>query len=142
MPDQQANFLNTYKELIKQTTGVIVLEPGQFDAYGLRFPIDYLNAIGTLPIMFPLEIMAKYADVVTTKLVNDNDSNFTNSILYMGILPPEDTQNINATGIGNLAYVCLHHPLPRAREIAESILETIFSNECAGIEQQRGKIIV
>ena len=115
---------------IMKTEGVngrVVLEPNEeFDENGLKFPIEYLDEIGVNVVLFPIEIMANYVDVVTKFAVDNNeksiidhltDSNFNIDTIY---------KELNATSVGNLAYAALHLKDEKVQQICENRLNQIF----------------
>lgn len=95
----------------------------KFDMYGLRYPIDHLNKIGGSIITIPLECMAEYVDVITKNAIDENDGYF---ILTQVLNSDDDSINLsklNATAIGNIAYVCLNCSDEIGRLKSEKLLE-------------------
>lgn len=110
---QKEYFLNYYKNhLLGGTFGFKWQEPNkEFDNNGLKFSVEYLNDLGLNNIFLPLEYMAEYADIVTVKAMQENSITFQKTALSSLILDNSNEINLdqlNATGIGNLAYVYLH----------------------------------
>lgn len=124
-PEDVAAYKENF-QVMKQVAGF--MEPAEdFDEYGLRFPAEYLNNIGHYVVFMPLEYMAQYADVITTQAVDEKDEEFLwNQIINEDINVEQIYDSINATAIGNLAYVCLKSHSDKAREITEKILNEIF----------------
>ena len=127
--EKKSAYINYYKNiLLTGQGGLAILEPTEkFDEYGLKFPIDYLKKISRTVIFFPLEIMANYADKTTVTAVSNNDAEFN----YYQVVDPvfnieEAWPDINATSIGNLAYIALHCTNIITQQNAEEILNKIF----------------
>ena len=110
-PQQQLQYMQYYETLCtKGLHGFKVLKPGRFfDDNGLRFPVDYLNRLGINNVFFPLEIMAEYVDAVVKGYIDDNDPGF----IYNGMQMISNKaavisfESLNATAIGNMAYIAL-----------------------------------
>lgn len=106
--------------LVEKTFG----KPNEkFDMYGLRHSIEQLNKIGGSIITIPLECMAEYVDIVTKNAIDNNDGYF---ILTQVLNTDDDSINfskLNATAIGNIAYVCLNCSDETARLKSEKTLE-------------------
>lgn len=127
--EQKDNYMNYYNNvLLTGLSGFKILEPEkEFNDFGLRFPIDYLNSVGKNIIMFPLEIMAEYCDVITKSYIDDKDESFIyEQIIDCDFNLEETYGNLNATGIGNLAYMALNCHNERAKEIANEQINSIF----------------
>ncbi len=95
----------------------------KFDVYGLRYSIDHLNKVSGSIITIPLECMAEYVDIVTKNAIDNNDGYF---ILTQVLNSDDDSINfskLNATAIGNTAYVCLNCSDETAILKSEKILE-------------------
>lgn len=95
----------------------------KFDMHGLRYQIDHLNKIGGSIITIPLECMAEYVDVITKNAIDENDGYF---ILTQILNSDDDSINfskLNATAIGNIAYVSLKCCDETARLKSEKLLE-------------------
>lgn len=92
-----------------------------FDEWGLRFPINYLNDIGGGIIVFPLEYMAEYVDVVTKTQIDDNDGGFIMNLITME--DDVDVNQYNTTAIGNLAYIALNCKNEQAKDVALKLLQ-------------------
>ncbi len=97
----------------------------KFNGYGLKFDIDYLNSIGSTPIVLPLEYMAEYSDMVTRGNIEEHDTEFINDFIDSSE-QENDLSKINATAIGNCAYVALNCSKLSARQAAMKFLEKYF----------------
>lgn len=86
----------------------LLLPFDEFDENGLKFPLDYLKTAAPAIIFLPLELMADYADGITVLAVRSRDQAFINKLMNDLENFPSDLQTINATTIGNLAYITLH----------------------------------
>ncbi len=94
-----------------------------FDSYGLRYHINHLNKVGGSIITLPLECMAEYVDAITKSYIDKDDAFF---ILTQVLNSDDDSINfskLNATAIGNVAYVCLKCNNENARIKSEKLLE-------------------
>lgn len=90
-----------------------------YDCHGLRHNIDHLNKIDLVKMISqPVEEQARYADKICVDLCKQN---FTS--IHIGV-PGKDFE-INATCIGNAAYVMLYHPQMNEREMAYKMLNDI-----------------
>lgn len=94
---------------------------GFFDSTGLRYSAEHLDKIKRAIALYPLDKQAKYADKVC--VVNIHNDRFVSG--QMEELNPDD-QNIywdlNATAIGNMAFISLHANNPKYRAKAQLIL--------------------
>lgn len=127
---QRKNYMEGYNGMLigSGNPQAFMMRPDErFDDNGLRFSVDYLSSIGKAVIMLPLELMAEYVDLVTKTKIDDNDEEF---IYHQVIDPVFDIETmyegLNASSIGNMAYVCLHCKSSRAKQVAEDILNKIF----------------
>lgn len=130
MPEEKkAAYLKYYNEvMLTGLGGIEILKPEKdFDENGLRFPIEYLNKMSQNIIMFPLEIMAEYVDVRTKNYVDTKDDSFIFHAVIDSDLNIEETyDSINATAIGNMAYIAMFSHDEKARSITEDWLNKIF----------------
>lgn len=79
----------------------------EFDENNLRFDIAYLNGIGGAICMLPLEFIADYVDGVCKSSVDDNDGLMEEDVISTD-LTTEQLKEVNATALGNAAYIILH----------------------------------
>ncbi len=77
---------------------------GQFDHFGLKYPVSHLCAIADQIPFWPIEKQAKYADTICVRMVNENSEVLKSMITYH----TEDFSYWNTTTVGNLAYVVKH----------------------------------
>ncbi len=94
---------------------------GMFDSGGLRFHVNHLSNVVRDAHTFSDEHLAKYVDVVTHRLVNNN-------IDWIEVHFPEkinvsDLVQYNMTALGNLAYIKLYSYNNENREKAGNLLE-------------------
>lgn len=95
----------------------------EFDSNGLRYPVKYLGKLGGSICSLPLEYMAEFVDVVTKNYVDGHDEIF--ALQFCGIpFSASDFPSMNATALGNAAYVALHSHSLEAKNKAVSVLET------------------
>lgn len=126
---EKEKYFKYYNEvLLTGASGFKVLEPTKdFDENGLKFPINYLHQLGINNVFFPLEIMAEYADIVTTTSINKDDKYFIfDQIINYEFNIESVYPLLNATSIGNMAYVALNCKSQAARQICEDQLNQIF----------------
>ncbi len=127
--EQKEQYLTYFKDvLLTGAGGFKVLEPTEnFDDNGLRFPVTYLSKVDKQIIFFPLEYIADYADIITKSAIDEDDAEFIfNNIINRDIDVDKDYDNLNATAIGNLAYVALNTKNKDAQKISEDILDKVY----------------
>ena len=99
----------------------------EYNDFGIRYPIEFLNSVGISIIFLPLEMMAEFVDAVTKTHVDENNPAYENQVTneikgYAG-----NFENIikhsNATSIGNLAYILLNSKNEELKSLANEILE-------------------
>lgn len=126
---QREDYLKYYNDvMLSGITGFKVLEPAkEYDDFGLRFPIDYLNSFGKNVVFLPLEIMAEYVDIITRSAIDNNEADFIyHQIHDLDFDVDKMYDNLNATAIGNMAYIALNCQDGKAKEICEKQLNAIF----------------
>lgn len=126
---QKEDYMKYYEDvMISGVAGFKMLKPAdKFDENGLRFPIKYLNEFGKNIIFLVLELIAEYADVITTCSIDENDKGFIyHQIIDLDFDIEKMYDNLNATSIGNIAYICLNCKDEKVKLIAEKILNEIF----------------
>jgi hypothetical protein len=119
-------------------------EPGEtFHDNGLRFPLEWLRELGLSLVLLPLEWQARYVDEVTYfatssvqpergLLMADQAAEFCQSQLQDADTAAVD--QMNATSIGNLAFMALYAGNAEHRVKALAILNRI---EAVVVEQAR-----
>lgn len=97
---------NEFEAFYKQMCdGGVFLRPSkEFDGFGSRFPIDYLNKIGLSIIFLPVEIMAEYVDKTTKQYIDENSQGFIQGVIDSLTLDNECYEDLNTTSVGNVAY--------------------------------------
>lgn len=109
-----------FSEILSQLKHDVRKHLPYFDSNGLKHNIDHINSIRVEEfIHLPLEDQAKYSDIMAHQFCKSGQEAFSNEGSEI------DYANINVTGIGNAAYVCLNHPLMSEREKAHGILNKI-----------------
>ena len=96
-----------------------------FNDFGLKYSSDFLNKVGILVVMFPIEIMQNYVDIIVKNIV-DNDPEKLKEFL-----PSEEKVNlyeINATSIGNLAYIILNANNKKIKNRCKVLLDRIYKD--------------
>lgn len=126
---EKSEYLKYYEDvLLTGVAGFKMFKPNeQFDEYGLRFNIDYLNSVGKNVVFLPLEFMSEYVDVVTKSAIDANDKEFIfHQIHDLDFDVEQMYESLNATAIGNLAYACLNSQDEKVKELCEKQLSAIF----------------
>ncbi len=94
---------------------------GGFDSNGLRHSVKHLCEVEKTIGLMDIVQQAEYADVVTYN--NANNIYFLNDVVKQAQnVTPDDYPKINATGIGNMAYLALYAPIPHVRQVAIQFL--------------------
>lgn len=106
--------------------------PKWFDYYGLRYDINYLQSLSLKDmVLLEDEELADYVDEVTYNFCKKKKRKVMPYIpLYPNIatLNASDDdddisfRNLNATSLGNIAYLSLNHPNHEERQQANSLL--------------------
>lgn len=116
--------------MIKRQLGTPKLN---YNKYGLRFDIKALNNVGLLVIYLPLEDMRHLVDQVAATLIRNNNERYLQEVLKVS---PRDP-NINATTIGNLAYVATSLPAENVyTKAAFQLLNQIYER----VEKETGGV--
>lgn len=93
-----------------------------FNNCGLKHTIAHLEAMWEIIPLLPVEKQAEYADEVCVKNVN-------NHAFLMKQIPLDENMIAqavnNTTGIGNVAYIALHAPIPQVREVCKKALDIL-----------------
>lgn len=104
-----------------------------YNYLGLRFDINYLNALETRIIFYPVEIMAEYVDRITKNYMDVPMHSRTRKSFESQVMEDisffstqEIVETINATGIGNYAYVYIHTQNYELKAKLEQILNEIY----------------
>lgn len=79
---------------------------GMFDSNGLRYSLEHLNSIKKEILNYDIVKQAAYADAVTVNNCNNHDF-IVISLLDIKEQNSGNYADINATSIGNLAYIHL-----------------------------------
>lgn len=91
---------------------------------GLCFSIPVLNRLKPKMYKMPLEILSEFADGICIELVRSNDrcihEAFEDQELFYN--------HINATAIGNYAFIARYHPDQALRDRALQALEKCFED--------------
>lgn len=89
-----------------------------YDTHGLKHSTEYLQSIRIDEmIKWTFEEQAEYADKIVVNFCKEGaSSEFEHEIHYM---------DINATSIGNAAYIILNHPSLEEREKAYQVMNKI-----------------
>ena len=131
-PEEYKEAVNAYLENLYQR-GSLVRPADKYDYTGLRFNIHYLNALETRIIFYPVEIMAEYVDIVTKSHMDTPIHSRTRKSFEMQVIDDIDffstqeiVETINATGIGNYAYVYLHTQNNKLKTKLERVLNEIY----------------
>ena len=79
----------------------------EFDENNLRFDIAYLNGIGGVICMLPLEFQADYVDGICKESIDEGDGMMEEDVISTDVTT-EQIKEMNATALGNTAYIILH----------------------------------
>ena len=158
--EQKIRYTEYYQNvMLTGAAGFKFLEPAkEFDEFGLKHPSDYLKQISANIILLPLEFMAEYVDLITKTAIDENDkaiiieANEQLKILNKMTLDDLIERVLNATSIGNMAYVALNCKDEEVKKNTEEMLNRIFkiqsdylmsqlSNIVRNIEQMEQKIL-
>lgn len=128
--EELKRFLKIYNKLPNPTK--------HFNQYGLRYHIDILNKLGKKNIFFPLEYMALFVDVVTKTKTDADDrafiaANFSGgqAVEFNRAEVFDNYHKINATSIGNMAYMLMNYKAENVKTICRMRLEIIHKIELA-----------
>ena len=118
-------YFENYNKAIE--IGNLIKPNDEYDDYGLKFPIEYLSAIGKSIIFFPIEIMAQFVDETSMFHVDNNDEDFTSFQITKRDRTIEDIYPyLNATSLGNMAYIALNCKNQQVVELIEADLDYVF----------------
>lgn len=98
-----------------------------FDQNGLRFDIDFLNSVGTLISILPIQALAQFVDYVTYNNYKSDPTNFHNDLFQIFNNASEINQ-LNATALGNLAFIYLNTENPKVKQTIKKIILIIARN--------------
>lgn len=118
--DLREKYIRNYRKQIE--LGRFMRPNKSYNDLGLKFERDYLSRIGLSLILLPLEIQADYVDVVTM--------NSYQRMVPANLPDTIDINTVNATGIGNVAFVALHSPNEEVKAKAEKILNELLNTYC------------
>jgi hypothetical protein len=91
-----------------------------FNSNGLRFDLDHLKTIKRDILKMPVETQAEYVDQVTyVACARSSHEPLAHPF------DPERADQLNATSIGNVAFVSRYHPEEIVREFAKFQLQRI-----------------
>lgn len=133
--EEEKSVLMPVYNLIKGgILGFEIQEPKEeYMSDGLKFDISYLNSLGKALIMFPVEDIVKYVDQTTKTFVDSKSAEFielvVSSLNNINIEDENQYDPLNATSIGNIAYVMENCNTANIREKCETILNSILQKE-------------
>lgn len=114
--------VRSWKNAIVQLPQRYRAELKQFDENGLRHNHAHLEQIKMEIATWPIKKQAEYVDEVTKKEVDDG---YPSLALFLQTTEGIDFTKLNATSVGNLAYMVLHHPEESRQIEALNILNQI-----------------
>lgn len=118
-PEEKKRFESIFMKLPKRSA--------TFNKFGLRYDINTLNGLGKRIIFFPIEVMADFVDGVT--FTRSSAGEAMPDLTFKGL---RDMYHLlNATSIGNLAYVALHSNYIKQKAHNFLLLEEIYKIETA-----------
>lgn len=109
----------------------------KFNSNGLKYSPEFLQKIGLMLVMLPIELMQNYVDGITKTMVDENPEKLRK------FLVSEDNININeinATSIGNLAYLILNIKDEELKNRCKLILNTIYKDTLKLIQDSQSGI--
>lgn len=106
--------------------GILEEPTTEYNEFGLKFSPNHLKQISISLIFFPVEYMAKYVDVITKENVDSGNCNYYVE-QFVDMNQPIQFESINATSIGNLAYVYLNMKEEIEKQKFKDLLDKIFN---------------
>lgn len=107
-------------------TGILEEPTTEYNEFGLKFSPNHLKQISISLIFLPVEYMAKYVDQVTKQNVDSGNCNTYKVEQFVDTSKPIDFDCMNATSIGNLAYVYLNMNEETEKQKFKDLLDKIF----------------
>lgn len=93
----------------------------EFGEDNLRYDINYLNQIGAVICMLPLEFIADYVDRICKEAIDENSGIMEDTVIAEEIT--DDTiREMDATALGNTAYIILNTKNEMARHKCLDVL--------------------
>lgn len=97
----------------------------QFNQFGLRYDMNVLNGLGKRNIFFPIEVMALFCEQRVKERCDAREQ--MPDLTFKGLKAMYHM--INATAIGNTAYVALNSFYPKQKAHSLLLLEEIYKRE-------------
>ncbi len=94
-----------------------------YDDFGLRYSMPILVAVKQWMYKMPLEMLATFADGVCVEMVKRDDDYLQEMVADIDFIHYDV---VNATGLGNIAYVAMHYCDKDTRQQAFEKLENCF----------------
>ncbi|MFN3753328.1 hypothetical protein [Flavobacterium sp.] len=95
-----------------------------FDENGLRFDVHFLNKIGLTISILPIQALAQFVDYVTYSNYKNDQQNFEQEIADFTAFQETDFEHINATALGNMAFIYLNTENPLIKQKIKIIIIT------------------
>lgn len=108
---------------------------GLFDRNGLKHELKLLNEMQFKIAFMAIYDQAHFADEVCVE--NAKNEDFLRS--QLGGIDPTDTSmfaNMNATAVGNLAYIALNGCVPEIRDLCKTTLDN-YRNYLSSLNQRK-----
>jgi len=113
---------DAFRKMIEESLEKMGPDSG-FDENGLKHSHEHLAemkyAIGTLPI----EKQAEYADLITVATIDNISAPLMGHDMEDPLSMMQSVLRMNATSIGNMAYIALNHPAPGIAQKYRGILD-------------------
>jgi hypothetical protein len=99
-------------KLIRMALWIVITDPikrrlGMFDSRGLKYSTGHLAKIKREIAFYPVRKQARYVDRFTKENINQPDF-MKKSWLGLNVDDPKHYRTMNATAIGNIAFMFLH----------------------------------
>ncbi len=123
----------------------------QFDEYNLQYDVRILNKLRPVMIKVPIEVLATFVDGITYDIVQAEIATKSELLKRDFVGEPnavdkfiKETEqlhynHLNATGIGNVAYVALNHPDKTFRDKAYNLLNDCYGEHLERLEKNKSR---
>ena len=112
---------------------IVTKKKPTFDSNGLSYDLDFLEEVSYGILVLPIDIQSHFVDEQTAMLVNNNqlimEDDLSEDIIGSESIARQLDENlVNATSIGNIAYVYQYTKDARTKEIAKQWI-TAFAEQ-------------
>ncbi len=95
----------------------------EYDDFGLRYSTPVLAAVKQWMYKMPLEMLATFADGICVEMVKRDEDSLQEMVADIDFIHYD---MVNATGLGNIAYVAMHYCDKDTRQQAFEKLQDCF----------------